>query len=128
MGDSGISAPARAELLRALRERYRSASRRDKSKILDEFVAVAECHRKHAIRLVAGPVEGSPAARNPSGKRIYDEAVRAALVVLWETSDRICGKRLKAVLPTLVESLAEAKAAGNLSRRLRVLTHPTLRR
>ena len=30
------------------------------------------------------------------GRRIYDEAVRQALIVVWETSDRICGKRLKA--------------------------------
>ena len=29
-------------------------------------------------------------------------------------------------LAGLIESLAEAKAAGNLSRRLRVLTHPAL--
>ena len=105
MSNNGISAPARAELLRALRERYRGASRSDKSKILDEFVAVAECHRKHAIRLLAGPVEGSVGTGTASGKRIYDEAVREALVVLWEASDRICGKRLKAVLPALVEAM-----------------------
>ena len=103
MSNNGISAPARAELLRALRERYRGAS--DKSKILDEFVAVAECHRKHAIQLLAGPVEGLVGTGTASGKRIYDEAVREALVVLWEPSDRICGKRLKAVLPALVEAM-----------------------
>lgn len=39
------------------------------------------------------------------GRRIYDEAVRQALVVVWETADRICGKWLKAVLPSLVESM-----------------------
>jgi hypothetical protein len=39
------------------------------------------------------------------GRRIYDEAVRAALVVLWEAADRICGKRLKAILPSLVTAL-----------------------
>ena len=27
------------------------------------------------------------------------------LVVLWEASDRVCGKRLKALLPTLVPAL-----------------------
>ena len=31
----------------------------------------------------------------PRGRRIYDEAVRQALIVAWEASDRICGKRLK---------------------------------
>ena len=98
--------------MRALRERYRSASRRDKSQILDEFVAVAECHRKHAIRLLARPVEGSAEARNPTGKRIYDEAVREALVVLWEASDRICGKRLKAVFPAFGRGDGAARAPG----------------
>ena len=34
------------------------------------------------------PVEGSPGAGNPFGKRIYDEAARGALAVLWEASDR----------------------------------------
>lgn len=49
---SGIGAPARLELLKALRERYRDADRRVKSRILDEFVAVVKCHRKHAVWLL----------------------------------------------------------------------------
>ena len=39
------------------------------------------------------------------GRRIDDEAVRAAVIVIWEAADRICGKRLKAALPHLVESM-----------------------
>ena len=39
------------------------------------------------------------------GARIYDEAVRVTLVVLWEAADRICGKRLKALLPTLIAAM-----------------------
>ena len=39
------------------------------------------------------------------GRRIYDEAVRQALIVVWEAADRICGKRLKAALPHLVGSM-----------------------
>ena len=38
-------------------------------------------------------------------RRIYDEAVREAVILVWEASDRICGKRLKAALPHLVESM-----------------------
>jgi hypothetical protein len=34
---------------------------------------------------------------------LYDEAVRQGLTLLWETADRICGKRLKALLPVLIE-------------------------
>ena len=36
---------------------------------------------------------------------LYDEAVRGALIVLWEASDRVCGKRLKALLPILLPAL-----------------------
>ena len=32
-------------------------------------------------------------------RTIYSEAVRQALVILWEAVDRIRGKRLKAILP-----------------------------
>lgn len=38
-------------------------------------------------------------------RRIYDEAVKEALIVTWEAADRICGKRLKAVLPDLVNAM-----------------------
>ena len=38
-------------------------------------------------------------------RRIYDEAVREAVIVVWEASDRICGKRLKAALSNLVDSM-----------------------
>ena len=37
--------------------------------------------------------------------RRYDESVRRALPVLWEASDRVCSKRLKALLPVLLEAL-----------------------
>ena len=49
-----ISKPTRREFLEALRERYRSASKPDKSKILNEFVDITRCHRKHAIRVLTG--------------------------------------------------------------------------
>ena len=40
-----ISKQTRRELLEALRERYRKASKADKAKILDEFSDTAGCHR-----------------------------------------------------------------------------------
>jgi len=99
-----ISADARRELVQEIGERYRSRSRAEKLLILDEFVAVTGYHRKHSIRLlrVQPPAVGS--ARRPR-LRVYDDAVREALIVLWEASDRVCGKRLKALLPLLVPSL-----------------------
>ena len=91
-------------MLGAIRNRYREASKRDKSRMLDEFVALTGCHRKHAVRLLGHDEE--EVKRPPSkGRRIYDEAVRQALIVVWEAPDRICGKKLKAALPSMVESL-----------------------
>ena len=70
-----ISAATRTEVLGAIRSRYREASKRDKSRMLDEFVAMAGCHRKHAVRLL-GHHERSTDRSVPKGRRIYDEAVR----------------------------------------------------
>ena len=97
---------AKQELLATIRDRYRASSKREKSRILDEFIAVTGHHRKHGIRLLgqsSDDGEQQPAVKK--GRRIYDEAVRQALIVVWETADRICGKRLKAALPHLVESM-----------------------
>jgi hypothetical protein len=53
--------------------------------------------------LRAGPSSKRSAPR-PS-RRIYGGAEREALIVLWEASDRVCGKRLKAIIPTLIEAM-----------------------
>jgi hypothetical protein len=99
-----ISKESRQELTEAIRQRYPGASKQEKARILDEFVALTGYHRKHAIRTLTSNGEHSP-AESPRGRRIYDEAVREALIVLWEASDRICGKRLKAILPLFIEAM-----------------------
>ncbi|MEL6065154.1 transposase [Methylobacterium sp. DCY52] len=98
-----VSMATRDELLAAVAERYRSSPRADRVRILDEFTAVTGYHRKHAMRLLRTAPSKPVAARQR--RRLYDEAVRAALILLWEASDRICGKRLKALIPTLVPAM-----------------------
>ena len=92
----------RRELKQAVGERYRAAGRWERRQILDEFTRVTGYHRKHALRVLHRPFVSQPARPR---KRIYDEAVRQALALLWEAGDRICGKRLKALLPVLIESM-----------------------
>jgi predicted RNA-binding protein Jag len=99
-----ISKQSRQELISAIRHRYSTASKEEKARILDEFVAMTGYHRKHAIR-VLGSDDQCITAERPCGKRIYNEAIKEALIVLWEASDRICGKRLKAILPILIEAM-----------------------
>ena len=99
-----ISPGTRNELVHALSERYRIAAKPEKRRILDEFVALTGYHRKHAIRVLRSPATDSIVATRARA-RLYDEAVREALVVLWEASDRVCGKRLKPLLPELLPAL-----------------------
>ena len=99
----GISKMAKQELVATIRDRYRQASKKDKGRILDEFTAITGHHRKHGIRLLSQPV--GEEEKQAVGRRIYDEAVREAVIVVWEASDRICGKRLKAALPNFVDSM-----------------------
>lgn len=83
--------------------RYRTSDRAKKSRILDEFVDITGFHRKHALRLLRGQEDARPGRRARS--RVYNEAEQNALVLLWEASDRICGKRLKALMPALIEAM-----------------------
>ena len=99
----GISKMAKQELVATIRDRYQQASKKDKGRILDEFTAITGHHRKHGIRLLSGT--SSTDGKQVVGRRIYDEAVREAVIVVWEASDRICGKRLKVALPNLVDSM-----------------------
>ena len=93
----------RKELVEALRLRYRSAAFSERIKILDEFVALTGYHRKHAIRVLREEVATAKAGRTRN--RLYDEAVSLALTVLWEAADRVCGQRLKALIPMLVDAM-----------------------
>jgi len=102
--DTKMTRAARAELANAVRRRYVSAAGKEKRRMLDEFVAATGYHEKSAIRVL----NSQPAPKHRQTRRrppLYDEAARAALIVLWEASDRVCSKRLKALLPILLAAL-----------------------
>jgi len=94
----------RDELVAVVAERYARSTRKDRGRILDEFGAMTGLHRKHAMRLLRCGMrseQSGPRLR----RRVYDDAVREALVLVWEASDRVCGKRLRPLIPILVESM-----------------------
>lgn len=120
--DNKISPDTKVELVQVLRIQYRKSTKMGKTRILDQFISVSGYHRKHAIRLLKEGT-GKHTNRNNSGKisqsrRIYNEAVKEALIVLWEAADRICGKRLKAILPSLIDAM-ERHGHLNLDSELR---------
>lgn len=91
------------EYAASLRLRYRLASRRDKSRLLDEFCQITDRDRKVAIRLLRHPPKR---AHHRAGRpRQYLSTLRPALEQVWEASDYLCSKRLAPFLPELIAAL-----------------------
>jgi hypothetical protein len=104
-----ISMGARREVLSAVAERYWSAERMEKGRILDALCRTTGWHRKHAVRALRRRViNRAVETEAPSErKRRYGATIKDALTALWEASDCVCGKRLVVMIPTLVPALAQ---------------------
>ena len=117
---AGNGRQRRGAALDAARRRYRGLSVIGKRRLLDELQELTGYHRKSLLRLlnrpepvaVAEPGGSLLQPNKPHHRRRYGPEVLEALVPLWEASDRLCGKRLQALLPLLVESL---ESHGHLS-------------
>jgi hypothetical protein len=100
MKDTKMSQQGKREVVERLRHRYLQASRSEKTKILDEFVALSGLHRKSAIRALRQGYQRG--AERRGRKRVYTGAVVSALVAIWRVCGCICGKRLQPFLPEMV--------------------------
>lgn len=96
-----MSQRSKRELWETIQPRYLKASKDEKQKILDEFIAVTGYHRKYAIRILR---HGYPRRQHKRKGRtaIYRGEVVQALEVIWEIYGRICSKRLH---PFLAEGI-----------------------
>jgi hypothetical protein len=89
----------RQAYLKAIRPRYRRASKKAKAAILDEFCAVCGYHRKYAIRLLNQRRRTSQ-QRRPGRNPIYPSPeLLGALKRLWFACDQMCSKKLKVAIP-----------------------------
>ncbi len=100
-----ISMTTRDDLVAALAGRYASGSRKERGRASwNEFAAVSGLHRKHAKRLLRAGQANRRFGPRPA-RRLYNDATREALIVIWEASDRVCGKRLRPLVPILIEAM-----------------------
>ena len=96
--------------------RYQRARKKEKGKILRQFVELTQYSRAYGARLlrqhgkkvrvqttiIVGDVRKKD---EPRRRRIYDDEVLKALKKIWMILDCICGKRLQAALPEVVPVL-----------------------
>lgn len=89
---------AKKMYLEAIRNRYKNASKTDKSIILDEFCQVCDYNRKHAIRVIKN---GHIKERKRTGKpsKYQDAHFVSHVLKIWESTGYVCSKRLVAAMP-----------------------------
>lgn len=100
-----MSQQSRYELLLQVVPRYREATRKQKSIILDEFVASTGYSRKYAIRLLTRPIAQRANESKRGRKKLYDKQAQEALRVAWAASNYIASKRLAPFLKELIPVL-----------------------
>lgn len=102
-----MSLSSRREMLMSIRTNYETAHRVEKTKILDGFIAATNYDRKYAIQLLLSKAEEGQAnkPKKRPGAQIYEEKFVHALVVIWNTSNQICSKRLVPFIPQLVNAM-----------------------
>jgi hypothetical protein len=123
----------RYELASELKERYRQASKRERSELLDAFCLASGYERKHAIKVLGGRRRKSAVSIVRPRRRRYGLAFQKALKVAWEAAGYICSERLQPYLPDVVallkrhgqlevdaatESLLESASVATIERNL----------
>jgi hypothetical protein len=110
-----MSHRSKKEYVEAVFLRYKRSSRREKTRILDEFCATCGYCRKYAIQLLRHFKRFTkPKPKKRGRKPLYQkEAVVSPLKQIWLAANLPCSKRLKAILPLWLPGYAQS--FGSLS-------------
>lgn len=92
-----------------VRRRYRKSTKKEKGKILDEFIKNTGYNRSYARRILGSLKKQGRKRKHIIRKRIYDAKVFYALRTIWIAEDNICGQRLKPFIPDVLKKLEEFK-------------------
>ncbi len=95
----------RRTLTKVFADRCRKAGRKQKSFLLDEYVELTGYNRSYATRALREFKPVKAVRKKRPGRVVYDTDVRLALEKVWAVLDYVCGKRLVAVLPDVLERL-----------------------
>ena len=99
-----MSKQSKDDLVKRTHPRYLQANRREKTRILDEFVSATGFHRKQAIRTLRKGIPEFRRERRGRKRKYTGESVRV-LAEIWRICGCICGKRLQPFIPEMVKVL-----------------------
>lgn len=126
-----MSITARREYLLVIREKYYQArTKKEKSRLLDEYCQNTGQARKYVIRKIHQDAE-LLSGRKKVRRAVYDGEVIAALIKVWEIFDYPCGQRLKPLLESELERLrewGEVKINEEIASRLQQISPATIDR
>ncbi len=96
-----MSPRSKREYIEAIYLRYKRASPKEKTLILNEFCATCGYHRKHAIRLLRGFKRFiRPKTKKRGRPPLYhSDLILKPLKRIWLAANLPCSKRLKVILP-----------------------------
>jgi hypothetical protein len=100
---------AKDRYLDSLKKRYAQASKKERSKILDEYVQTTGYHRKHAIAILSGRYQPRKRPFHRPRKTIYTAEDAKALAFLSDLFDGINAKLLRAAMDVELEGLYRRK-------------------
>ena len=104
-----MSYMARKEYLQQLQKRYKSASRKEKTKILNEYIQLTKHNRKYIIsQLNRVDLLDQPRKLKRKKQSSYQQ-IKPQLKQLWRWFDYICGQLLVPAMRTEIDRLITAK-------------------
>lgn len=90
---------AKRAYLKAVKERYKKSSKKQKTQILNEFCSNCNYNRKHAIKLLSKTSTPRTYTKRVGAPRKYSEGVSSKLAELWAIMGNPCSTTLKEALP-----------------------------
>jgi hypothetical protein len=95
----------RRKYLKKMKQRYRKASRTERSELLDEMEVMLGLHRKSLLRLINGSLARKPRQRERS--ETYKADVTEAIQVIAKSLDYPCAERLTPNLNWMAQHLTK---------------------
>jgi len=122
---------SREQYLERVREEYRNANKKNKTRLLNEARKRTRLNRKVLIGKLAHPA--APRRKKKRGPRqaTYDREVQSALIKVWEVFDYPCGQRLAPALEREIERLRKTKelvCADEVAAKLKAISGKTIDR